>query len=79
MDLWPPELQKSLRFTLSGDVPGPYRRLFYPTPPPFLPHAYENNRVTSIKPKMTPKNKRLTARNLSEITGFAPFVFARWS
>jgi len=32
----------------------------YPTPPHFLPHAYEINEVTSKKPESTCENKALT-------------------
>jgi len=40
----------------------------YPTPPPpFSPHAYENNEVTSIMTKNAHENKQLTSRSLPGI------------
>jgi hypothetical protein len=40
--------------------PHPQTVMIYPTPPPISPHVYENNDVTSKKPKMTCQNKELT-------------------
>ena len=48
-------------------VPGLYPPAAPPTPPPFLPHAYQNNQVTSKKPKVTCKNKQLASRILSAV------------
>jgi len=39
----------------------------YPTPPPFSPHKYENNDVTSIMTKSACQNKQLTSRSLPGI------------
>ena len=41
-------------------VPGLYPALMLPTPPPFSPHSYENNNVTSIITRSTCENKAVT-------------------
>jgi hypothetical protein len=48
----------------SPQIPQRPKEANYPTPPPFLPHAFENKQVTSKKPQMTYRNKQLTSRSL---------------
>ena len=54
-------------------LPGPnVPTSIYPTPPPLSSHVHENNKVTSVKPRMTSENKQLTSQSLSEISHFEP-------
>ena len=46
----------------------PQTATIYPTPPPFSSHAYENNEVTSKKPKNAFQNKQLTPAEIPILT-----------
>jgi hypothetical protein len=47
------------------DLPGAYRALMHPTPPPLSSHLLDKNNVTSIISRMTYRNKGLTCSQFS--------------